>query len=99
MSATIAKLKDDNQVASNDQQDDSTPPSEVCGIVPKLVQEMDYTIDENLTKKLKKDFPGHQVFTIRERGWNGLKNGILLQKLLENNYRLVLANKVTLSLL
>jgi hypothetical protein len=43
-------------------------------------------LDENLPKKLKNDFPGHQVFTIRERGWNGLKNGMLLEKLLENNF-------------
>jgi hypothetical protein len=43
-------------------------------------------LDENLPKKLKNDFPGHQVFTIKERGWNGLKNGVLLQKLLENNF-------------
>jgi hypothetical protein len=43
-------------------------------------------LDENLPKKLKNDFPRHQVFTIKERGWNGLKNGVLLQKLLENNF-------------
>jgi hypothetical protein len=43
-------------------------------------------LDENLPKKLKNDFQGHHVFTIKERGWNGLKNGVLLQKLLENNF-------------
>ncbi len=43
-------------------------------------------LDENLLKKLKSDFQGHTVFTIKERGWNGLKNGVLLQKLLENNF-------------
>lgn len=43
-------------------------------------------LDENLPKKLKGDFPGHKVFTVKERGWNGLKNGILLQKLIENNF-------------
>lgn len=43
-------------------------------------------LDENLPKKLKRDFPGHQVFTIKERGWAGLKNGILLQNLLENKF-------------
>ena len=43
-------------------------------------------LDENLPKKLKIDFPGHQVFSIKERGWNGLKNGVLLQKLLDNNF-------------
>ena len=43
-------------------------------------------LDENIPKKLKNDFQGHDVFTIKERGWNGLKNGMLLQKLLENNF-------------
>lgn len=43
-------------------------------------------LDENLPKKLKGDFAEHTVFTIKERGWNGLKNGVLLQKLLENNF-------------
>lgn len=43
-------------------------------------------LDENLPKKLKNDFPGHEVYTIKERGWNGLKNGLLLQKLIENNF-------------
>lgn len=43
-------------------------------------------LDENLPKKLKRDFSEHNVFTIKERGWNGLKNGALLQKLIENNF-------------
>ena len=43
-------------------------------------------LDENLPNKLKRDFPGHQVFSITERGWNGLKNGLLLQKLIENEF-------------
>ena len=36
-------------------------------------------LDENLPKKLRKDFPGHQVFTMREKGWTGKSNGILMQ--------------------
>ena len=43
-------------------------------------------LDENIPKKLKNDFPGHQVFTVKQRGWNGLKNGILLQKLIVNDF-------------
>ncbi|MBI3509343.1 MAG: DUF5615 family PIN-like protein [Bacteroidetes bacterium] len=43
-------------------------------------------LDENLPKKLKNDFPGHEVFSIKEHGWNGLKNGILMQKLIENKF-------------
>ena len=37
-------------------------------------------LDENLPKRLKQDFSSHEVFTIREKGWNGLKNGLLLEK-------------------
>lgn len=37
--------------------------------------------DENIPNKLKTDFPGHKTFIIKQRGWNGLKNGILLQNL------------------
>ncbi len=33
-------------------------------------------LDENLPKRLKNDFPGHEVFTIKERGWSGYKNGL-----------------------
>lgn len=43
-------------------------------------------LDENLPKRLKSDFPDHTVFTIKEQGWNGLKNGILLQKLIEYKF-------------
>ena len=43
-------------------------------------------LDENLPKKLKNDFPGHEIFTIREKRWNGLKNGELMEKLLANNF-------------
>lgn len=43
-------------------------------------------LDENLPKKLKKDFTLHTVYTANERGWNGLKNGALLEKLIENNF-------------
>lgn len=43
-------------------------------------------LDENLPKGLRVDFASHDVFTIREKGWFGLKNGILLQKLIENKF-------------
>lgn len=36
-------------------------------------------LDENLPKKLKKDFCEHQIFTLRDKGWNGKSNGQLLQ--------------------
>ena len=43
-------------------------------------------LDENLPKRLKQDFPGHQIFTVKEQGWNGLKNGAILAKMIENNF-------------
>ena len=43
-------------------------------------------LDENLPKRLKLDFPEHEIFTVREKGWNGIKNGQLLQLLLENEF-------------
>ena len=38
--------------------------------------------DENLPRKLKRDLPNHEVFTVREMGWAGLENGDLLAALL-----------------
>jgi predicted nuclease of predicted toxin-antitoxin system len=43
-------------------------------------------LDENLPKRLKSDFPNHQVFTVWEKGWNGIKNGELLQLMIANNF-------------
>jgi predicted nuclease of predicted toxin-antitoxin system len=37
---------------------------------------------ENLPKRLKADFPDHEIYTVREQGWNGIKNGELMQLLL-----------------
>ncbi len=36
-------------------------------------------LDECVTRYLKRDFTGHQVLTIEEAGFKGLKNGQLLQ--------------------
>jgi len=36
-------------------------------------------LDECVTRYLKRDLPGHQVFTVEEAGLKGLKNGRLLQ--------------------
>ncbi len=30
-------------------------------------------LDENLPKRLKTDFPDHEVFTVRDMQWNGIK--------------------------
>ena len=43
-------------------------------------------LDENLPKRLKLDFPNHEIFTVREKEWNGIKNGELLQLMFDNNF-------------
>jgi hypothetical protein len=40
---------------------------------------MKVLLDECVTRYLKLDFPGHEVLTLEEAGFKGLKNGQLLQ--------------------
>jgi len=35
-------------------------------------------LDESLPRRLKTEFVGHEVATVAERGWSGVKNGELL---------------------
>jgi len=43
-------------------------------------------LDENLPKRLKLDFPEHEIYTVRDKEWNGIKNGELLKLLIQNNF-------------
>jgi hypothetical protein len=43
-------------------------------------------LDENLPKRLKQDFAEHEVYTVRDKQWNGIKNGELLKLLLDNSF-------------
>ena len=47
---------------------------------------MKLLLDENLPKQLKRDFASHQIFTVRDMGWNGLRNGELLQRMLAEGF-------------
>ena len=47
---------------------------------------MKLLLDENLPKQLKTDFPTHEIYTVLDKGWNGIKNGQLLQLLIENDF-------------
>lgn len=47
-------------------------------------------LDENLPKRLKLDFSAYEIHTVREKGWNGFKNGELLKLLLENDFNALL---------
>ena len=46
--------------------------------------------DENLPKRLKLDFPEHEIYTVRDKQWNGRKNGELLKLLLDNSFNALL---------
>jgi predicted nuclease of predicted toxin-antitoxin system len=47
-------------------------------------------LDENLPKRLKTDFANHEIYTVRDKGWNGIKNGQLLQLMVENGFHALL---------
>jgi len=47
---------------------------------------MKLLLDENLPKRLKNDLVSHEVFTVREMGWSGISNGLLLKLLTENYF-------------
>jgi hypothetical protein len=47
---------------------------------------MKLLLDENLPKRLKLDFPEHEVYTVRDKGWNGIKNGELLKLMIEDSF-------------
>ena len=50
---------------------------------------MKILLDESLPRKLKNDFgPGHQVSTVRDKGWIGKKNGVLLKLIVDNGFDL-----------
>ena len=47
---------------------------------------MKLLLDENLPKRLKSDFPEHEIYTVRDKGWNGFKNGKLLELMIEESF-------------
>ena len=47
---------------------------------------MKVLLDENLPKKLKIDLQEFEVFTVRDKDWNGKKNGELLALLVSDNF-------------
>ena len=36
-------------------------------------------IDESLPKPIRRELPGHQAYTVQQRGWSSTKNGALLR--------------------
>ncbi len=51
---------------------------------------MKLLLDENLPKRLKEDFQDHEIFTVRDRGWNGKTNGELLALMIEDGFEALL---------
>ncbi len=51
---------------------------------------MKILLDECVTKRLKKHLTEFEVFTVRESGWSGVKNGKLLSLCTENNFDVLL---------
>jgi len=43
-------------------------------------------LDENLPKRLKLDFPEHEIYTVSDKSWNGKKNGELMKLLIAGNF-------------
>ena len=51
---------------------------------------MKLLIDENLPKRLKIDFPEHEIFTVTDMSWNSKKNGELLKLMLSEGFEVLL---------
>ena len=51
---------------------------------------MKILLDECVTKKLKKFLADHDVYTVTEMGWSGLKNGKLIAKCVDNEFEILL---------
>lgn len=47
---------------------------------------MKLLIDENLPKVLKQHFPEHEIYTVRDMGWQSKKNGELLTLMLAEGF-------------
>ena len=51
---------------------------------------MKLLLDENLPKRLKLDFPEYEIYTVRDKGWDGKKNGELMQLMVAYNFNALL---------
>ena len=51
---------------------------------------MKLLLDENLPKRFKLDFPEHEIYTVRDKDWDGKKNGELMQLMIAQNFDVLL---------
>jgi PIN like domain len=47
-------------------------------------------LDECVPRRLRQEFPGHDVHTVAEMGWSGKKNGELLQLMAGQGFEVLL---------
>ena len=48
---------------------------------------MKLLLDENLPKRLKQDFQEFEIYTVRDQGWNGVRYGDLLKRMLDTGFK------------
>lgn len=51
---------------------------------------MKLLLDENLPKRLKEHFSEHEIYTVRDMGWNGVKNGELLKLMVADGFNVLI---------
>ena len=51
---------------------------------------MKILLDECVTKKFKQHLINHEVYTVWEMGWSGIKNGKLMALCVEHNFEILL---------
>lgn len=47
---------------------------------------MKLLLDENLPSRLKLQFKSHDVYSVYDMGWSGMKNGNLLREMQKNGF-------------
>ena len=51
---------------------------------------MKVLFDENIPAPLRRYLTGHSVDTVKDRGWEGIRNGLLLDRAEDNGYELLI---------
>ena len=51
---------------------------------------MKILLDECVTRHLKSKLLPHEIFTVREMDWSGIKNGKLMTLCVENNFDMLI---------
>jgi hypothetical protein len=46
-------------------------------------------LDECIDIRMRPLIPGHEVFTVRWMGWSGMKNGQLVQSMIQNQFEVL----------